>query len=78
MNGRQRVREAIIAMKMTRWSLIARHPAVYRHYSSARARRNYWRLLSRYPEIARRLGLTVKGGVKVSQRGGVKVDQSSW
>jgi hypothetical protein len=57
MNARPQIREILIGEKMRRWSLIARHPFVDSSCSPARARRNFWRLYARYPEIARRLGL---------------------
>jgi hypothetical protein len=57
MRARPEVREILISKKLHRWALIARYPYVDRTCSPSRARRNFWRLYSRYPEIAKRLGL---------------------
>jgi len=57
MNGRQAIRFAIISRKMQHWAMVARNPKAYSHICQpSRARRNYWRLIARYPEIAARLG----------------------
>ena len=58
MNARPQVREAIIARKLQRWSMISRYRFIEAGYSRARARKNFWRLLARYPEIGARLGLS--------------------
>jgi hypothetical protein len=58
LNARPQIREHLLARKMNRWALIGRHPSAYPHCSPARARRNFARLYARYPELARRLGLT--------------------
>jgi hypothetical protein len=58
MNARPTVREIIISKKLRRWALIAQVPSIDRTCPPSRARRNFWRLQARYPEIARRLGLT--------------------
>jgi hypothetical protein len=58
MNGRPAIREALIAKKMRRWAWIAKGFRVDYSCPPARARKNYWRLLSRYPEIAQKLGMT--------------------
>jgi len=57
MNARQEIRQILVAKKMRRWAMIARCP-LYASCPPARARKNYWRLYARYPEIAVRLGLT--------------------
>jgi hypothetical protein len=44
--------------KLLRWSQIAKWYPLDRRCPPARARKNYWRLCARYPEIMRRLGLT--------------------
>jgi len=58
MNARQEIREALIAQKMRRWSMIARNPFVKPACPPWRARKNFWRLCARYPEIKAKLGLT--------------------
>jgi hypothetical protein len=58
MNARPEIKEILIAKKLRRWQLISLHPSVYPHFSSARARRNFWRLLAAYPLIAAKLGLS--------------------
>jgi hypothetical protein len=55
MRARPEIREHLIARKMKRWALIGRYPSMYPNFSPARARRNYARLISRYPEISKRL-----------------------
>jgi len=56
MNARPQIREILIEQKMKKWCGIAKwHP---HRCPPARARRNYWRLCARYPEIMRRLGFT--------------------
>jgi hypothetical protein len=42
---------------MQKWALIGRHPSAYPNISPARARRNFSRLLAKYPHIAERLEL---------------------
>jgi hypothetical protein len=59
MHARPEIQEILIAKKMKRWIMIARHPAVYPHYSASKARRNFWRLIAKHPELATRLGLSV-------------------
>jgi hypothetical protein len=59
MNARPEVKEVLIQKRMRRWWLIARCPVVDPACSPARARRNYLRLISKYPEIAEKLGLNV-------------------
>jgi exonuclease III len=58
MNGRPQIRECMIRTKMQRWCLIARHGFVDRSCPPSRARRNYWRLVAKYPQIAAELGLS--------------------
>jgi len=57
MHARPEVREILIAGKLKRWALIGQHPHAYPHCSPARARRNFSKLFSRYPQIAQRLRL---------------------
>jgi hypothetical protein len=58
MHARPEVKEILIAGKLKRWALIGQHPHAYPNCSPARARRNFSKLFSRYPEIAERLGMT--------------------
>jgi hypothetical protein len=56
MNARPVVRDALVRRKMVRWREIARFPNAYRSTCPSKARKNFWRLIARYPEIAARLG----------------------
>jgi len=58
MNGRREIREKLIETKMLRWCHAAQWYPLDRRHPPARARKNYWRLCARYPEIMRRLGLS--------------------
>lgn len=57
MRARPMVKTYLLARSMQKWALIARHPSAYPNISPARARRNFSRLLAKYPHIAQRLGL---------------------
>jgi hypothetical protein len=57
MRARPRVREHLLARSMQKWALIGRYPSGHPNASVARARRNFTRLLAKYPGIAERLGL---------------------
>jgi hypothetical protein len=59
MHARPEVRDILIAAKMKKWAMIGHHPFNYPGRLPSRARRNFSRLLARYPEIARRLGLNL-------------------
>jgi hypothetical protein len=59
MHARPQIKEILIARKMQRWCAIARWPLINTRCPPARARKNYWRLLSKYPEVGKRLGLSV-------------------
>jgi hypothetical protein len=56
MNGRKPIREALIRRRIVHWRNAARSPSFYKNISPSRARKNFWRLVGRYPDIARRLG----------------------
>ena len=58
MHARPQIREHLLAIKLQRWALIGRHPSAFPNISPARARRNFSRLLAKFPHIAQRLGLT--------------------
>jgi len=57
MRARPEVKEAMIAAKIRRWRTIAKNPQGF-DIPPAIARRNYWRLCKRYPEIMEKLGYT--------------------
>ena len=57
MHARKPVRDILVARKMRRWCDIARCPSLDRRYKPGRARKNYWYLWRKYPEIAAKLGL---------------------
>jgi hypothetical protein len=57
MNARPQVRELLIGKKIRHWLVIAKHPAVYPHCATWRARKNYLRLCAKYPETMQRLSL---------------------
>jgi hypothetical protein len=59
MNGRPEVRQLLLAKAMQRWALIGRNPTAFPNVSPSRARRNFSRLISKYPEIAKHLRLDV-------------------
>ena len=57
MNARKLIRDAIIRKKILHWRNAARSPNLYKNISPSRARKNCWRLIGRYPEIAKRVGV---------------------
>jgi hypothetical protein len=59
MHARPQVRDILVAMKLRRWVLLARHPFIDKNCKPSRARRNYWRLFAKYPQIAAQLGLSI-------------------
>jgi hypothetical protein len=59
MRARPEVKRILISQKLRKWSMIAQHPFVDPTCTPSRARRNFLRLLARYPDAARRLNLTV-------------------
>jgi len=58
MNARTEIREHLIAERMRRWLMIARTPFMYAKCPRWRARKNFWALQKRYPDLAKRIGLT--------------------
>jgi hypothetical protein len=58
MHARPQIREILIARKMRHWCMVAKYPLIDRTCPPARARRNFWKLCQRYPELMRKLGLT--------------------
>ena len=55
MNGRPAVREAIIRKKILHWKTVVFNPSFYRDIPPSQARKNFWRLIARYPQVAARL-----------------------
>jgi hypothetical protein len=58
MRARPEVRDGLIAFKIKRWKTIALNPSAFGGYPVSQARKNYWRLCARYPEIMKKLGLS--------------------
>lgn len=59
MRARPEVRDLLIAHKMRYWSLRAQYPSAFPNCSPLRARRNLLKLLAKYPQIGKRLSLSV-------------------
>jgi hypothetical protein len=57
MHARPQIREHLLGRAMQKWALRGRHPSAYPNCPASRARRNFSRLLAKYPHIAQRLGL---------------------
>ena len=57
MNARKEIKYALLARKMKYWLMVAQHPSAGNGCPASRARKNYWRLIAKYPEIAARLNL---------------------
>jgi len=57
MRARPQVREILVAQKLQRWAMISRCEYIEPSFPRARAKKNYWRLYHRYPEVAARIGL---------------------
>jgi hypothetical protein len=58
MNARPEIRQKLLEIKMNRWMLVALHPSLSPRCPTSRARKNYWRLCSKYPEIMKKLRLS--------------------
>ncbi len=58
MNARPQIRERLLELKIRKWHNIATRPLFAGKYSPTRARRNFWRLAAKYPDVVRRLGLS--------------------
>ena len=56
MNCREEIREHLIAEKMKFWLMIARTPVIKPNIPTWRARRNFWYLCRKYPDLSRRIG----------------------
>jgi hypothetical protein len=64
MRARPEVRDGLIAFKIRRWRTIALNRLAFHGYSVTQARKNYWRLCVRYPEIMTKLGLNATSVVQ--------------
>ncbi|MGD1215845.1 MAG: hypothetical protein ABR861_12755 [Terriglobales bacterium] len=58
MNARKEIREHLIAARMKYWLNVARMPLMNTKCPTWRARKNFWALQKRYPDLAKRLGFT--------------------
>jgi hypothetical protein len=58
MHARPQIREILIERKLKRWCGIAQCPLLDPRCPTARARRNFWRLIKAHPQTAQRLGYT--------------------
>jgi hypothetical protein len=57
LNARPQIRDHLLARAMQKWALRGRYPSAYPNCRASRARKNFSRLLAKYPHIAQRLGL---------------------
>jgi hypothetical protein len=57
-NARPEIRQRLIEIKMARWCRRAKYKFLDPTCPASRARKNYWRLCARYPQIMQRLGLS--------------------
>ena len=58
MNARKEIRDHLLAARMKAWLDIARCPIMNTKVPTWKARKNFWSLCRRHPEIAARLGYT--------------------
>jgi hypothetical protein len=58
MHARKEIRDILISKKIRHWYWVARCPLVDPRCPPTKARRNYWRLFTRYTHIAAALKLT--------------------
>ena len=58
MNARKEIRDHLIAIRMRGWFDIARCPLINTKMPTWKARKNFWSLCRKHPEIATRLGYT--------------------
>jgi hypothetical protein len=59
MRARPEIRERLLAKKLQKWALIGSHPTAFPSCSASRARKNYSRLLAKYPDLGRKLNLGI-------------------
>jgi hypothetical protein len=58
MNAGNDIREHLIAERMCHWLGVCRVPLLDIKCPTWRARKNFWALQKRYPDLAKRLGLS--------------------
>ena len=58
MNARKEIRDHLLAARMKAWLDIAQCPLINTKMPTWKARKNFWSLCRRHPEIATRLGYT--------------------
>src|SRR5438132_2467155 len=58
MNARKEIRDHLIAVRMKVWLDIARCPIMNTKVPTWKARKNFWSLCRKHPEIATRVGYT--------------------
>lgn len=58
MNAREAIREHLILERMRRWLGISRCSLMDIRVPKWRARKNFWHLCRKHPDLANRLGLT--------------------
>src|SRR5438552_17839392 len=58
MNARKEIRDHLIAAHMKRWLDIARCPIMNTRVPTWKARKNFWSLCRKHPELTARLGYT--------------------
>jgi hypothetical protein len=57
MNARKEIRYHLLAERMTYWLMVARTPLMNTKCPTWRARRNFWYLCRKYPDLSRCLGV---------------------
>ena len=58
MNARKEIQDHLLVKKMKYWLGIARCPLINTRVPTWRARKNFWHLCKKHPDLAKRLGLT--------------------
>jgi hypothetical protein len=56
MNARKEIRDHLIAERLRRWLMIATTPAMYARCPRWRARKNFWYLVRKFPDLSRGVG----------------------
>jgi hypothetical protein len=59
MRARPELVEILISRKLRHWALRSKFVTIDPTCSPSRARRNFWRLLQKYPAIGAKLGMTI-------------------
>ena len=58
MNARPEIKEKLIELKLRHWCSVARSRLIAQGFPATQARKNFWRLGRKYPQIMQRLGLS--------------------